>query len=371
MSWRAHHRESELIASEADVAKRAGNDARARALYRRAAEEERKALAELDPAKRRTFGITTVGIASLYFQGNLLDEAEQTACEFIASDLNSDFGRNELRTLLASIYALREYDPVYAEEEPGQISISMRGGRIERGAAPAHLVGRTIKTLESFLHRTAEYVEGHPFHKGPYTTKDIRDRYVPWVRQLAPGSFRFAVGLHAPQQALTLDDGSTRPETISATVLDIVGAATDDTSDRLAQIVSSELHLLKFLRLTRDLAPTESAGFKRLALRGWNDRTPMTLSKDSRRVLNQNIRAVNKAGRKSGEEEIEIRGVLRGVDLEQDWLKVADGGTVKVIQKAGDAIDDLVGAMVNQHVKVLANQTQRGQLHFVDIQPNE
>lgn len=371
MSWKAHHQESEQIAWEADAAKRAGKDALAQTLYRRAAEEERKALADLDPTKRRTFGITTVGIASLYFQGNLLDEAEQAACEFIASNLNSDFGRNELRTLLTSIYALREYDPVYAEEEPGQINVSMRGGRIERGAAPAHLVGRTIKTLESFLHRTAEYVEGRPFHKGPHAAKDIRDRYEPWVRQLAPGSFRFAVGLHAPQQSSMLDDGFPGPETISETLLDIVGATTDNTTDHLAQIVSSKPHRLKFLRLTRDLAPTKSAGFKRLSLRGRNDRTPMTLSENSRGPLNRHIRATSEANQAAGETVIQIRGVLRGVDLEQDWLKVADSDTIKVVRKAGDAIDDLIGAMVNQHVIVLANRTQRGQLHFVDIQPDE
>ena len=371
MSWKAHHQESNRIAWEADAAKRGEDDALAQTLYRRAAEEERKALADLDPTKRRTFGITAVGVASLYFQGGLLDEAEQAACEYIASDLNSDFGRNELRILLTSIYALREYDPVYAEEQPGQISISMRGGRIERGSAPANLVGQTIKTLEAFLYRTAEFLEDRPFHKGPYATRELRGRYAPWVKQLAPGSFRFAVGLHAPQQKSLLDDDSLEPEMISDTLLDIVGAATEHTTDSLAQIVSSEPYLLKFLRLTRDLTPTTSAGFKRLSLRGWNERAPMTLSQESRTALNQHIRATSKANQKHGNTTTEIRGVLRGVDLEQNWLKVADGDAIEVVRKAGDAIDDIVGSMVNQPVIVMANRNQSGQLHFVDIQPDD
>lgn len=371
MSWKAHHQESERIAWEADAAKRDGKDVLAQTLYRRAAEEERKALADLDPTKRRTFGITTVGIASLYFQGNLLDEAEQAACEFITSDLNSDFGRNELRTLLASIYALREYDPVYAEEEPGQINVSVIGGHIERGSAPAHLINQTIKTFDAFLYRTVEHLQKRPFRTSSHASRELREQYTPWVRQLAPGSFRFAVGLHASPQGRLLGNSILQPDVVSDTLLSIVSMATENTTDSLERMVSSEPYLMKFLRLTRDLAPASTSEHERLSLRAWDERQPMTLSQETRKAVNRHIRATTKANQKPGEAETEIRGVLRGVDLEQRWLKVAEGHNIHVVRKAGDAIDDLVGSMINQHVIVLANRTQRGRLQFVDIQSDD
>ena len=291
MTWRAHHRESERIASEADEMKRQGNEARARTLYARAAAEERNAIADLEPTKHRTFGITAVAIASLYFQGGLYDDAERAACDFIASERISDYGRHELRMLLTSIYALQEYEPVYAEESPGQINISLRGGAVERGGAPAQLISRTIKTFESFLYRTVEHLEDLPFRKGPRPQREIQAKYHPWIKQLAPASFRFAVGLHAPQQqSLMNSDDLVYPEAVSSALLAIVGTATEEATDQLAEIVPSERYRLKFLQLTRDLAPTRSSAFDRLSLRGAYERQPMTLSTDTRRTVNRNIR---------------------------------------------------------------------------------
>jgi hypothetical protein len=65
MSWAIHHAQSKELASQAQVALKKGDKARARDLYRLAAQAEGRALEVLDPSKTRTLGITVVSATSL------------------------------------------------------------------------------------------------------------------------------------------------------------------------------------------------------------------------------------------------------------------------------------------------------------------
>lgn len=63
-----------------------------------------------------------------------------------------------------------------------------------------------------------------------------------------------------------------------------------------------------------------------------------------------------------GEQMQEFTGVLRALDLDSDWLKVdVDSGQVTV-RGLSQAVDDVIGPMVNKAVK-----SRRGDLRFVDI----
>ena len=72
MSWAAHLSQSEELASQAEVALRNGDSARAIGLYRLSAEAEERALNELDRSKTRTLGITVVSASSLWFKAKEL-----------------------------------------------------------------------------------------------------------------------------------------------------------------------------------------------------------------------------------------------------------------------------------------------------------
>lgn len=65
----------------------------------------------------------------------------------------------------------------------------------------------------------------------------------------------------------------------------------------------------------------------------------------------------------------EFRGVLRALDLDKDWLKVeVEDGTQVEVRQLSQAVDDVIGPMVNKKVTVRAIKTQRGELHFTDIE---
>ena len=368
MSWREHHRRSEEIASEADIAMRSGNVRHAQELYQRAAAEERLAITAIAPSKKRTFSVSAVAIASLYFQGQLLDEAERAACEFFASDRISAWGQQELRTLLVSIHALKETDPIYAEEHPGMLSVSLRGGDIERGGAPASLISGKLKTLIDMLYRTVEHLDRRPYRGKSTVPADLRSRYQPWMTQLAPGSFRFGVGLHSPIQTSFFADNARPAQEISEELLLIVHGAANSSAQPIDELIPDPDYRLKFLRLSRDLAPTERAQFERLALRDPAGYQPATLSRESRKEINRAIRVNIKEAASDGSESVPIIGTLRGLDLEHDWIKIVHQGKLVTIRQAGEAIDDIIGSMVNNEVRVEAVKSQSGVYHFRDIE---
>ena len=109
MSWLEHHRVSERLASEAQSASRDGHHDRAQELYSRAADAERQALADLDPAKARTFAISTVSAASLYYKAGILERAAELAHQYLDIDCLPEFAREQLTNLLRSIWGSPEW----------------------------------------------------------------------------------------------------------------------------------------------------------------------------------------------------------------------------------------------------------------------
>ena len=104
MSWLEYHQVSERLASEAQSASRHGQYDQARDLYSRAAEAERQALSDLDPAKTRTFAITAVSAASLYYKAGLLERAADLAQRHLEIDSLPEFAKEQLTSLLKSIW---------------------------------------------------------------------------------------------------------------------------------------------------------------------------------------------------------------------------------------------------------------------------
>ena len=105
MTWIQHHRESEDHASEAEACLRLGNREKARDLYALSARAEELALKKLHHSKVRTYGITAVSAASLYFKAGQLDCAERIATEGMAFDGLPAFARHQLRHIMQVVRA--------------------------------------------------------------------------------------------------------------------------------------------------------------------------------------------------------------------------------------------------------------------------
>ena len=97
-----------------------------------------------------------------------------------------------------------------------------------------------------------------------------------------------------------------------------------------------------------------------------------------RDAINSALRSARAAPSKNADAKLPIRkmkGILRALDLDRDWLELsnpADPAKPHIrIVKVSDALDDVVGPMVNRLVVVEATQLKSGQLEYLDIQLEE
>ena len=96
---------------------------------------------------------------------------------------------------------------------------------------------------------------------------------------------------------------------------------------------------------------------------------PLVLVPAVRSAINDAIRRINVDAADpmdSGVPEEELRGVLRAVHLDRDWIEVmVDGRNVRV-ERMGEEVDDRIGPMVNQPVVVRVVRVGQA-LHFRDV----
>jgi hypothetical protein len=71
------------------------------------------------------------------------------------------------------------------------------------------------------------------------------------------------------------------------------------------------------------------------------------------------------------ETTVELRGVLRALNLEKDWLEVLMDGQIVHVDGLNEAVDDVIGPMVNRPVIVQAKRKTKGGWQFQDIEPED
>ena len=367
MSWLEYHRESERLASDGEIALHRGDGERAREFYKGAAEAEEKALLEVRDNKSRTYGITAVSAVSLYFKAAEWQAARSLAHRCLGSERLPGFAYRQLEDLLDSIKARQ----AGINLDAAQILISMIGGEILHGGAPTDLVVAKIQSIKSFIYRTTEYMKGLTHRQRGVPEGEIRRSYMPWIFQTAPGSYQFLVSVQ-PTQQLGMLDGDLLGEQIIDKSFDILQACTESPDVRLQEVVNDADYRKTFLKIARDLAPAAKENrFKRLDIRSANFADPVILLPATRDKINDAIKEYNSPLPPG--EEVEIRGILRALHLDNDWIEVTEKieGTEDFVKwridGVNEEVDDRIGPLVNQPVLVRAVQTGSG-MHFIDIE---
>ena len=375
MTWIEHHRKSERHAADAEVAYHLHERNRAQELYAKAAEAEEQALRALDPSKTRTYGISAVSVVSLYFKAARLDDAEAIAYQVIGSKSLPDFARDQLRTLLQGIWSEQVREHARIDFVPGEVMVTVRGGEVVAGGAPLDLIVDKVKTVQSLFYRTTELMKGLQHRKRGAPGKTIQESCRPWLFQAVPGSYQFAVAVQESQQP-ELDlfkAAAPGPKEIADKFLDILRASIESPEDTLPDVVEDPDYRDTFLKLTRSLAPT-GKGFDQLDIRSTADNKTITLNSATRSVITAAIRAGRSSMQAESEEELsahQIRGILRAVHLDHDWIEVLEGANRIKIDRVGEAVDDVIGPMVNRPVVVQVVRDADDNYRFRDIELDE
>jgi hypothetical protein len=123
------------------------------------------------------------------------------------------------------------------------------------------------------------------------------------------------------------------------------------------------------LKLSHGLAPTGKS-YDRLEMRTTFDQQSVVLIPESRQLINEQVRSILPPQDAAAVAE-EFRGTLRAVHLDQDWLEVLSDGHLVHIKGLQDAVDDVIGPMVNKQVLVRAIRLSGNKHKFVDIETIE
>ena len=369
MSWIEHHQVSERLALQAQAALRKGQRQQAQELYAHAAEAEQSALADLDPKKTRTLGVSSVGAVSLYYKAAMFERAEHAACRWLRVDSLPAFAKDQLRILLQSIWSEQTRNTAPVHFAPGEVLVSVHGGEVVSGGAPLDLVVDKVKTVQSLFHRTAEFLAGLQHRRRGAPSKDIQDTCRPWLFQTGPGSYQFAVAIQEEYQPNFLKPHLPTPRDVADHFLQILRVGTEDPEETLTEVVPDATYRNTFLKLTRNLTP-DGKTCNRLDIHSPGDSRPITLDLEVRRNLRRVIREAKQGHGTTPLAHEPLRGVLRAIHLDRDWLELADeGGALVRVYAVGEEVDDVIGPLVNKAVVVYVT-TVAGKHQFLDIEPD-
>jgi hypothetical protein len=138
----------------------------------------------------------------------------------------------------------------------------------------------------------------------------------------------------------------------------------------LKDVVPNDGYRETFLKMARNLAPRGKV-FDQIEVRGAGDREPVVLSVGSRKLIAETLRGpAHTSAAEAADEETILRGVLRALDLDKDWLDIVVDGERKRVTGVGEVVDDLIGPMVNHEVSVRTHR-KRNALTFIDIEQDE
>jgi hypothetical protein len=366
MTWAELHTESERLAIEAQLALKAHNTGKALDLYRQAAETERRALDILDVSKVRTRGITAVSAVALWFKAGEYIQAEQLAHSMLADPHIPDFAREDIRNLVQAIWTESSKQKAGVEFVPGQVMVSVKGGEVVTGGAPLDLIVDKVQTIQSMFYRTIEFLNGVSHRRVGQPSKELQEACRPWLFQSVPGSYQFSVAIQKPTQP-DFFQKDIEPERIAQHFLEIVSASSGDDTAALERIVPDETYRSTFLKLTRNLSPTGKT-FDRIELRGSGEVRPVALGVESRSNINQQLRKKSALLLRTEAIPEELKGTLRAVHLDKDWIEVIVDGVPMHIDGLQDAVDDVIGPMVNRAVIVRVIRVSQNKLKFLDIE---
>lgn len=365
MSWLEFHRESEHLAYEAEIAAHRGNIAQAREIYLKAAQSEEKALAELESDKPRTYGITAVSAASLYFKAAEWQTARNLAHLYLGSGRLPKFAYFQLEELLDTIKTQR----IGVDLDAAHILISITGGEMAAGGGPLDLIVAKAQSIKSLVFRTTEHLLDLPHRKRGEPSREIQQSYNPWIFQAIPGSYRFAVSLQVTRQLNMFQINDLPAKQIIDASFGILQACAEPSPKGLLEAVPDENYRITFLKIARDLAPAANEKrFKKIDLMSRDVDNPVVLIHETREAINKVIKENNRPIPEGKERE--IRGILRALHLDHDWIEVVSESGNWRITDVKEEVDDRIVPMVNQPVTVQAMQVGDA-TRFIDIELDE
>lgn len=344
------HREAEALSAAAANARAEEQLEEALKLYARAASAEEAALSEVPEEKVRTRSVLSVSVASLLYKAHMLDEAEVRIFRVLGLGSLEEWADRQLRELLQVVSDERILVTTLGRRYSGAtITVALRGGEIGSGTGPLDLILEKAASFRNLVYRFAEWIGKYPLRVRGNPPKELIELIQARASEPAPGSYRLEVRLTEPLQMQVFESPRVRPQAVSDAMFDFFARLTEGTPAQLEELVPESDYRRALLQLTKNLTPLGKRLREIGISRRRDDKIQSVYLTDA---LPRRIREVLPP-REMDESEPrdKLRGVLRALHLDKNWLEVTkkDGEPVKC-DTVHDMLDDVVGPMVNREV---------------------
>lgn len=349
------HRQAEELAAKAAAALAEGRKSTALELYSGAAVLERSAFEETPTGKSRTRSILAVSFVSLLYKARRFDEAELAIFSLLASQELLPWADLQIRELLEVVADERFIHKRLGQQYTGDsVTVSLRGGEIGAGTGPLDLILEKASGFKNLFYRFAEFVGDYPLRLRGVPPRDLLDLLKVRATQPGFGSYRLEIKLAEPEQMDFLDKPAVRPPEVVDTLFNVLHAITSGEPGAVEAIIPSAEYRKALLQLIRNVAPTGRRISEIGIYRGkGGEAESVYLTKAFPERIRRLIPIKPKT---SGAEYKELRGVLRAVHLDENWLEVILPGEIhEKCDTLPDMLDDVVGPMVNHEVIVLGS----------------
>ena len=360
------HRMAEKFAASASIAIRAGNRAKAVKLYRRAATKEWGAFNELPVHAVHTRSALATSVASLWYKARCWQAAEKCIYRFLGDDAFGNTTKTGLKELLEAVL-----DEQALEKESGRsytdegLELRLRGGKIGYGTAPLDALLHVYDGVRSLFYRAAEYIKHVQFRTKGLPSSAIREAMQARTAQPLPGSYRLLVRLTEPAQLEMFEKPFVPPADLSRTLFAFVENVAWGNESAVNRIITNDQYRKTMLKLLRNITP-DGKQMREVEFVGLGslNRSAVLITNDTRYSIRRSL----------GEEPADtaasenVIGVLRALDLDRRFVDLTVNDSKKRLYANEVLLDDVVGPMVNQRVRLIGIHRQRTHDLFDDIE---
>ena len=323
MDWLDHHRLAERLMFQAGETRRAGERQQASKLLLQAAEAETNALGTLSARQVRTWDITTVSIASLYFQAGELDVAERKAAEYLLDDRTTSPARERLRNLLTLIWSEQRRQDSELQDPADSLMVALDDGDLDTLGITLTRLAKSTKHMKTGLVQTAALRLALPFSAQRRIGQGQHDICNISVDEIDPYAQEYSLIVREPRlYQLELPEPQAESTTlISQNFFDLINAAVEASDDLLLDIVPSQQYRRSLVAAFRELAPT-GRDTEFTHIHSPDDSLGIELDPSARQQLTNVLDALRQNDAIQESAQTALRGELVGLDLPAGSIKL-------------------------------------------------
>lgn len=346
------HQSAQSLSTEAAAVLAEGREDDAIELFAKAALLEKEAFGEISSGKKRTRSVLAVSFVSLFYKARQYDNAELEIFRLLGSKELLQWANDQLRELLEVIVDERILTQKLGYKYTGDIiTVSLRGGEIGAGTGPLDLIIAKASGFRNLLYRFAEWIGNYPLRFRGNPPKDLLDLIQVRATQPTAGSYRLDIRLTEPMQLELYGRPPVQPKEVSDALFEFLERLNKGTRADIEDFVPNPKYRKALLELTKSVAPAgrriNEIGLSRKIGKRIQSvyLTPSLPAKVKESIIDE--------PKLKEEPKQELRGVLRALHLDKNWLELAlaDGRHEKC-DTVPDMLDDVVGPMVNHEVLI-------------------